>query len=635
MLYGVGLTRLWDILTSQEIKTVQGRWFLRLARLSLLVTPLIIWQPSPDPRVLDYYGSVWIFVIAAQLAETFLIIVLVLRPPRLSISTNVLWILLLVLFSGFSVILVFVLLYRGDAHNILAAVWLLGVYPAMLWLAYALPADFQPRILSSQRLWKVACGVLVVVGIGISLASLRTLPNFMNTDEPWTLSYADTTHRTGLIYASMFPVDQIPVRSSPRIYYLLDAWMNLIGQNDIYAARAFALLAGLLLLPVVFVVGRTLYDSFTALIAVFLLATSVMWVVVSHVARPEMWLTLAVWSGIALLAVAQRSKSRYSPILAFAGGLVLALSAELHLFGAVYCLIVGIWRLALVRSWRAEWGQIAALIVGGGIGALVFASYHLLPDPSAFSLGFNNESGISRSLASILAIVLRRYTPYFAANPVEFLLLLGAALYAVFVLRDRTRLGLIALLSFLFYAIFITDANMYYVMVWLPAVILLAAVTIRSLKWSAQVVVILLLFSMVAVTAFRARDHVVARWNERALAALETAAAHVPPDGTVVAQPLFYLGLRNEDFISYAYVRALYPEQEGISGLAVIRPCYLITHDQDWIFAEAPQILSYGMNIDLPQNDSVLQPDYHTIDTVDTELGTFRIWQNNDGCSEQ
>lgn len=628
LVYGAGMVLAWNCFSPQKTASIQQQWLFRLTRWSLLVLLLFMCVPSSDPQVLGYYGSVWIFIIAAQIGETLFIITLALRPPRLSIPVNYLWLLLVVLIGGFCVVLSLVTLFQGQPKNILAAIWLVGLFPALLWVAYAAPTHFDSAIVSTARLWFLCCGVLIVAGIGVSLLSLRAFPSFMNTDEPWTLSYADTTNRTGQIYASMFPDGQIPVRSSPRIYYLLNSWMDLSGQRDIYSARAFSMLAGMLLLPVIFVAARTLYDSTTALIAVLLLATSIMWMATSHVARPEMWLTLAIWSGVALLALAQR---RNSALLAFAGGLVLALSTELHLFGVMYCLIIGIWRLSLVRSWRTERMQIIMLIGGGICGALIFASYHLLPDPQAFILGFNNERGISSD--KIAELLVRRYEPYFNANPVEFIFLIGASLYAVIVAREPARMGLIALLCFVVYAVVITDSNMYYPMVWLPSLILLTAYTIRSMKWSTQVVMAVLLISIACVTFLRVREHVVADWNDQALRALEAAGAHIPTDGTVVGQALLYLGLRNEQFISYAYVISHYPEDDGLSGLPVIRPCYLITHDQDWIFNDAPQILSSGVFIDLPGPNSKFQSAYHVFDTIETELGTFRIWQRNAACS--
>lgn len=618
--YAAGVALLWPSLRTGAVG--------RLARVCLLVTPAFVALPGSEPLLLNYYGSAWFIGVMAAIAWTVITVFLALRWPerfsviRVSTLRLALAVIALLLLAALAVTMAF----RPSGQNIAAVAWNLGVVPLALWAALA-SAHRPDAVIRHARRWLMVGGAaLTMAGVALSLASVRSFPNFMNTDEPWTISFADTTGRTGEVWATMFPTGEVPLRSAPRIYLAVSAWMNLWG-GDLFAARTFSLAAGLLLLPVLYAAARALFDRATAWVSVLLMATSIFWMAVSHIARPEIALTLGVWSSIALLAWAQK---RDRPLLALVGGLLLGLSADVHLFGAFYCVIVGLWRLASIRSLRAEKWQLAAFVVGGLAGAVVFALYHVLPDPASItrSVAMNEASPVGGGLYSLLAIVTRsadRYRAWLEANPIEFALLIVGSTTAIFALRDRSRLWIIIAASLLLYAVVITDTNMYYPMVWMPALVLLTAHTLTRVAWPWRVMAAVLLCAMLLVTAFRVGAHVQSRWNERAVAALQQVAARLPADADlVVGQPLVYLALRDPRFLSAGFV-TWRSGGSFLDALLAARPDYVITSYQDWIFDDRPNTLGYGQVISLPIPFGEVERFFDPVYNIQTDLGVLQI----------
>ena len=103
----------------------------------------------------------------------------------------------------------------------------------------------------------------------------------------------------------------------------------------------------MLLIGVVFLVGRALRDALTGWLAAALLATNLLWMAVAHVGRQEIWLAVFVWAAVWLSLEARKRKSGWIALLA---GVVVALSADVHPLGVLACLALGVWWVSQMKS---------------------------------------------------------------------------------------------------------------------------------------------------------------------------------------------------------------------------------------------------------------------------------------------
>lgn len=471
----------------------------------------------------------------------------------------------------------------------------------------------------------------IAFGCFLSLRSIRVFPNFSATDEAIIFDYADTLKRTGSIQPSLNPFSS-PVINGNLYIYAAAAWTNLFP-DDPFALRHLSALGGFALLAVVYAVTRQFGSPSTALTTTALMATNLLWAAVSHVGRQDVWLAVVVWAAVAISLVAQ---ARNSPAFSLLSGLLVALSADVHPFGMLACVALGISWLLRRRSRAVSRRLLFAFVFGGLLGTAYYAAVHILPDPTAFIQALRSEL-VSNGAegGSPLGAMLQRHLNYLASNPLEVGLLLFCALIAARQ-RQARGIGAFVLALVMLYALLVADPNPYYSIVWVTGWVILSSVVLSTLNPRARIPLVLAFFAAFVVTAARIERHVSANWNTQALAAIQQVAAQVPSSSPGLAETFLYVALRDQHLLrdsgfigfTYVYFRALETGMSYWDVISTLNPAWLVTMTDNSAFTPPYDTLSVEvphMRLVIPP--ATLEAQYVLTDSILTSVGTFEIWQ--------
>jgi Dolichyl-phosphate-mannose-protein mannosyltransferase len=220
-----------------------------------------------------------------------------------------------------------------------------------------------------------ALGVALVVATGLRLAYLGQPVRY---DEAF--SYTEFASRP-LYYALSF----YPEPNNQLFHTLLVHLSTGLFGNELWALRLPAFVAGVLLVPATYAVGRLLYGRRAALLAACLVAVSSVLVEYSTNARGYTLLCLFFLVGLALAAYLVRTGSA-------AALLLLAISLALG-FYTIPTMLYGFATLLVWLAWsgpgrgRPGWAMLAALVVATALLALV------LYLPPILVSGLNNLLG--------------------------------------------------------------------------------------------------------------------------------------------------------------------------------------------------------------------------------------------------
>ncbi len=153
------------------------------------------------------------------------------------------------------------------------------------------------------------------------------------------------------------------VRNDPKqvpLYYVLARWWVVVFGPSVAVTRSLSAAAGVLVLPLLFLLGSELFgDRRAGWIAAALTAVSPVHVVYSQEARPySLWVLMTVFSSWVLLVAARRSGTRGRPnVTAFAAyGAAVVLGLTTH----VLFVLVVVAHLVLV-AWQGGWRVTPAL----------------------------------------------------------------------------------------------------------------------------------------------------------------------------------------------------------------------------------------------------------------------------------
>ena len=401
-----------------------------------------------------------------------------------------------------------------------------------------------------------------------------------------------------------------------------------VFRDDPFALRNFSALGGLLLIAVVFLVGRVQRDSLTGWIAAALLATNLLWAAVAHVGRQEIWLTLWVWAAVWLSLEARKRHSRWLALLA---GVIVALSADVHPLGVLACLALGGWWISQVKS-ATQHRTLFAFILGGLIGTGYYVSVHILPDPAYFLSGVRDELvSYGAEGSTPIGAMIARHANYLQSNPLEVGLLLICGLWA---LRQRLArsLGIFVGGLMLLYALTVADPNLYYPMVWMPGLVLLAAVGLQTTAWNWRAPLLVAFLAAFVLNITLIERHVSAAWNDHAITAIEQVAAQMPSEGRGTGELFLYLAHRDPTFIGFTFVNIWAEDNPTLRWELVekLHPDWIVTMRDESLFAPPFAILSVDvphMHLQIP-NDLLAQA-YSLSDTISTSVGSFEIWRHS------
>jgi 4-amino-4-deoxy-L-arabinose transferase-like glycosyltransferase len=247
----------------------------------------------------------------------------------------------------------------------------------------ALPAS-QNRTTSTER-W-IIIGLVLITSV-VVIASLvfltKSPPVFI--DEPWYSDAAWSITTKGINFESMSAgaLDQWPAYwvRWPLIGNLPLAAAFAVGGLGLFQARLASWLLGILLLVLVFALGRRLYSTLTAALAMTLLAVSPVFWQASHYARVDIFLACFVAAALFLFVVGVQDNKRWA---FFAAGLVIGLAVDIHMNGALFALsltllLIIVYGKRVFRT-RNTWYFAA----GAALAVIYYLGVHLAPNPTSY-----------------------------------------------------------------------------------------------------------------------------------------------------------------------------------------------------------------------------------------------------------
>lgn len=347
---------------------------------------------------------------------------------------------------------------------------------------------------TAARLGALLPGVIVLVAAALRL---RHLDRSLNIDEVRSVLFATLDWGTLLRHLFLYELNMAP-------YYLaLRAWL-VLGHSEV-AVRALSVAVAILTLPVVWAIGVRFFTRRVAFIGILLLALSPLHIKHAENARGYELAVLLVALSSYFLLESVRRPTRWSQV-AYVATSVLAVYTQFHA-GLV---LVGQWlTLPLLlrtapdrRPWMA-WPGIIGMILLSLVPAVWFAVARDIGQ-----LDWITSPGWAEIMDVLRALTGERW-----ALMIVFALLCAAAL----VVRDSARTSDEALTVFLvgwcltpllltlaisvFKPIFLER----YLIVTLPALVLLAGVGMQHIRWTAVRLVILMLIVVLSVKPLAAQ----------------------------------------------------------------------------------------------------------------------------------
>lgn len=156
-------------------------------------------------------------------------------------------------------------------------------------------------------------------------------------------------------------------------------WFVVFGDSRV-SARFYSLAGGIVAALLLYSIGTRLYNRRTGIIAALLFATSALFFVASHLARPDMW--LSAFSLLVLIAV-HKSLSTSALRWTFVAGLLAAAAVDIH--GNGLCVVAAASTIQLwVNGWRERHlPKVAAFMAGLAVGMASWIVVHLWPSPAS------------------------------------------------------------------------------------------------------------------------------------------------------------------------------------------------------------------------------------------------------------
>lgn len=178
-----------------------------------------------------------------------------------------------------------------------------------------------------------------------------------------------------------------------------------------------SVLVGLVVLAMVFLLGRKLWSARTGLIAALLLALSGVFFSATHSARPDLLVTLFLLVALWLTASAGE---RPNLKLALAG-LVMGMSGDVHPNGFLLApLPLAFWILLQRPGWALLWRGVLFYGIGGVAGIIYWLATHYWPQPAEFrrqsslhGLATHGVKILDHGLFGAIGLELQRYLNWF------------------------------------------------------------------------------------------------------------------------------------------------------------------------------------------------------------------------------
>lgn len=237
---------------------------------------------------------------------------------------------------------------------------------------------------------RITIAAVALMVLAVALRSRHLAESFW-IDEVLTMKYARTPF-----------VDHFATAWPPLYRAAMHVWLNLFGTAE-DVARLPSLVFGLTAIPLLFAIGRLLFNARVALIAVAFLTLSAFQIQYAVEARYYALLQLAVLgSTYAYVRVRADGGARWL----WAHALLSIAAVETHYFAVLTLLAQALHTLACGPALRHSWRWLASIAVAAGIVALRLALFHQTVagtdfDPMAW-LPMPNWSTSAATLAAFL-----------------------------------------------------------------------------------------------------------------------------------------------------------------------------------------------------------------------------------------
>jgi hypothetical protein len=385
-------------------------------------------------------------------------------------------------------------------------------------------------------------------------------------DEAWLIARAFAFLQTGEPFGPLDVgiFDRVP--NGWRTLGVVSTALSSIGllgaeSADLFGPRSAALGFGLCLLLALFRIGSALANWRVGLLFVALTGLSSPFFYSAHLARPDIIAAAFAYTALAIHVSNARGQARWGLL----AGLSLMLGFETHanalLLGApIATLFLLDHGLGLFRQ-RHFWGFVAGVV----IGIAAHLAHHVLPDPDAYlaigRLSFgpvHTPPLLTMNGAIIAKAVLEMDGIVDWARPAGRLLL-GAALVACVVLRDRTsiRVATVTLSLLLAFALLVRSKQQFY-LIWIgPALdlllaffvyrVLTAALWHRVITAVARVAIVAIIAGVVYAGVPRLSHDLYAEYQR----AQHNINAVTRPGDSLMGRQQYWLGLQDHVFYSW------------------------------------------------------------------------------------
>ncbi len=500
----------------------------------------------------------------------------------------------------------------------------------------------------------LAVTALLAAIAGVNLLTLMRYPQPF-VDEGWLASRAWALLHTGRAFSSLDHGVWDRYEGYWTFPPLLGTWFQALGIQvlglSLFSVRLVSLAFGLVLLLIVFTIGKTLYGQRTGLLAVLLVATSMPFQVSAHWARHDVIVAAFAYGALALFVTEQRD-SRY-PIRSLGAGLALGLAFEVNPNAVIFIpAMCTLYLLAHGRSFLSA-RRLWAFAVGLGAGFAFFVAVHVAPYPQTYlaimSLSFTSwrtpplliwdvqvwQRAVSDMWWLMVWAMLGAQLPVLAAAIALLARRRANADRLLLSFSGVVLLAFIALLSF---------KSTYYAILFGPALSLIAAVFLDGLSrtpwrisrspwaflgtavpWSLTLAV-MFLGQIIPFTADQSVDLPAVGATLRQV---------VRPGETAMGSQTYWLCLPDRKYLSWGqlvYYRHYAPGSTLGDALREFRPDIFIIDGQmdDYIASEKPQNSPLREYLYLPQAE--LETFLHThaslVASIDTQyLGPMRIYR--------
>ncbi len=454
-------------------------------------------------------------------------------------------------------------------------------------------ADTGQRLTRRQGL---VGGIVLVAIMAVHLWSLLRFPHPF-VDEVWLVSrawaYIQTGQPTGPLDLGI--LDRFPgywTYNESIIPFLNSFLLRLWGEPHLWPMRLMSLCWGVLLLGAIYAIAGHLGGPRLGLLSVTLVAVSGPFFFSAHMARYDI---AAAALGFAAIALYLHGRNRFWPGLL--AGLSIGVAFEIHANGVIYAPVVltlFLWheRRSLFRC-RGFWG----FVIGGGLGACLYAVLHIIQYPHTFFALNQVFFGATRTppiltldptimfqaigdLGQILAKIYR---------PALILLLIALVMLAMRRSPADQALLVLAATLVIAYTALVRNKFVYYAILITPALDLLIAVLVlecsrqpwqgrlrdyasRILVWGLTASVVGANFLMLGTDYWQIYQSVQSQINQV-----------IPPGASVMAVETYWLGLYDHVYYSWELLpkyRHYRPGSTLEEALREFRPDILIIDGQ-------------------------------------------------------